>query len=85
MAPLRFAQRAWLPQERECGLAGPAFLTVEDSEWCDECPSPFPGGKLGQGRAGKEPGKETIAHPELGLWVRLESGNSVGVRSGEGG
>ena len=27
-----FAQRAWLPQERGRGLAGPAFLTGEDSE-----------------------------------------------------
>ena len=32
MARHRFAQRAWLPQERRRGLAGPAFLTGEDSE-----------------------------------------------------
>ena len=32
MAHHRFAQRAWLPQERGRGLAGPAFLTGEDSE-----------------------------------------------------
>lgn len=73
MYSLSGQRREWVEEE----------MTI--SEGCEECPSPFPGGRLGQGRAGKEPGKETIAHPELGLWVRLESGNSVGVRSGEGG
>lgn len=30
VAHRRFAQRAWLPPERECGLAVPALSTVED-------------------------------------------------------
>lgn len=25
--------------------------------------------------AGEEPGRENVAHPELGLWVQLESGS----------
>lgn len=58
-----FAQRAWLPQERGCGLAGPAFLTGEDSERVVGVQAPsLAGGKagLGRGLAGN------VSHPELG-------------------
>lgn len=69
---------------RECGLVGPAFSTMEDSERYGGCPSPSPGRRLGQSRAGKEPGRENVSHTELGLWVQLDSGSSIGVWSREG-
>lgn len=65
----RFAQRAWFPQERGCGLVGPAFTGLGGGCWA------------GRG----EPGRENVSHPELGLWVQPESGSRVGARRREGG
>lgn len=59
----RFAQRAWFPQEGGRGLMGPAFATMEGSECVAGVQTP----SLALGGGGREPGKENISHPELGV------------------
>lgn len=78
MAPRRFAQRAWLPQERECGLEGPAFSAAETSEQCGGCPSPSPGAGLGQSRAGKVPGRENVPTQSWGSGCSWSQGAAQG-------
>jgi hypothetical protein len=79
-AHLRFAQRAWLPQERGAGPASPAWMT--DSQWCGGQP-PILGAWVLKpcwaGRTGVESGREKVPHPGLG------GPGACGVRSGEGG
>lgn len=68
MAHHSFAQRAWLPQEKGCGLAGPVFLTQRTQRvwWVSK---PLPWQEAGAGRTEEGSGREYIP-PRAELWVQ---------------
>lgn len=82
MAHLGFAQRAWLPPERACGLVGPAFPTGGLSVVVG-VQAPVPEG----GRQGRSPARSASPTQSRGCgcgWSPGAAQRSGGGREGEG-